>query len=79
MTPIYHKSNNMVLGPPKGMEDSCQKLSATMLTNEGDGQVTITTFWKPSPEELALLNSNGSIALWVWGRGHPPVWLDVVP
>lgn len=72
----HHPSTNMILGPPADMPN-CEKLPATMTLNEETGERTITTFWKPTPEELALLNANGVIALWVWGGVHMPVWLSV--
>lgn len=71
---IHHSTNNMVLGPPPGVEN-CDTVSATMVVEET--QTTIATFWKPTQEELELLMSNGSVCLWVWGRGHPMVALTV--
>lgn len=75
MEPIYHSTNNMTLGPPKDVKPGeCQSLSATM-THDEVGRRCMVSFWKPTPEELALLNSNGSIGLWVFGQAHPMVWI----
>ena len=74
MNCIHHSTNNMVLGPPKGVEN-CNTITATMVVEPE--QTTIATFWKPTQEELELLMSNGSVCLWVWGSGHPMVALTV--
>lgn len=42
-------------------------------TQYEDGTFAIVTYWKPSPEELALLNSNGLVKLHVLGYVSPPV------
>lgn len=36
---------------------------------------TITSVWKPTPEELAELNAGGGVALTIYGRSMPPVAL----
>jgi hypothetical protein len=38
---------------------------------------TYTSFWRPSSEELAALNSGGRVALTVFGPTHPPVAMAV--
>lgn len=74
MNCIHHSTNNMVLGPPPGVEN-CITIGATMVVEET--QTTIATFWKPTQEELELLMSNGTLCLWVWGAGHPMVAISV--
>jgi hypothetical protein len=78
MDVVPHSSNNMILGKPKDM-DNCISIPATMLLSEEDGKrvQTIATFWKPTQAELELLMANGTVALWVWGEWHPPVWITV--
>lgn len=73
----YHPSNNMLLGPAKGTEEWCGKLPATMST-DAFGTV-ITSFWKPTPEELALLNANGFVALSIHSNSHPIVSIVALP
>lgn len=65
-----HCTNNMLLVAPKDMPN-CDTVSATMMIE--DEIVTIATFWKPTPQELELLNSNGYVVLYVYGKVHPPV------
>lgn len=71
---VHHPSNNMLLGAPPSMPD-CATLPATA-TIDGEAMI-ITSFWRPSPEELAALNNGGFAMLSVYGQHHPPVSLAV--
>lgn len=71
---VYHSSTNMLLKAPEGMPN-CVDIPATMLAETPPP--VIATFWRPTPEELALLTSNGLIGLWVFGTAHPPVAITV--
>lgn len=74
----YHPTNNMLLGKPAdGSMPDCQSLPATYLQGESGEFFGIASFWKPSHEELAKLNANGSVKLIVFSKGHPPVWVGV--
>ena len=42
----------------------------------GQGEVTISSLWIPTPEELAALNAGHGIVLTVFGTTHPPVMLE---
>lgn len=53
-------------------------LPATLTVDDSNGEVIISSFWKPSTEELALLNANSLIMLRVFGRDPPPVVLHIV-
>lgn len=46
---------------------------------EIDGKLEVTSCWKPTPEELEVLNAGGCICLRVRG-GQPPValWTEAV-
>jgi hypothetical protein len=70
-----HFSNNMLLGKPPGSKD-VETMPATMWIAE-DGSVTVASFWRPEPEELAALNAGGSVVLYVAGTVHPPVAIGV--
>lgn len=62
-----------VLGPPRasvGVRVNC-------LPVVGDGRA-VASFWKPSAEELAMLNAGGLVWLQVLGGTMPPVMLDVL-
>lgn len=78
MNKIQHPSNNSVLGAPAGWDQKILPCSALPITRtEVDGQPAVVSFWKPTPEELALLNQGQAIALWVIGGTMPPVSLTV--
>ena len=34
--------------------------------------------WEPTPEELNILSSGGSVEVWVQG-GQPPIYIGVAP
>lgn len=69
----HHDSNNMLLGPPKGM-DNCEPLPATMIIEEVGTR--IVSFWRPNEAELAILNAGGCVALHIFGAFHPPVAIE---
>ncbi len=71
-----HSSNNMLLGKPPDSKN-VETMPATMWVGD-DGSVTVASFWRPEPEELAMLNAGGSVVLYVWGTMHPPVAIGVV-
>ncbi|SOY56849.1 hypothetical protein [Cupriavidus taiwanensis] len=80
MQRIQHPSNNDVLGAPAGWDQKELLVSALPITRtEVNGIPAVTSFWKPSPEELARLNAGGSVSLWVIGGTMPPVALEVEP
>lgn len=43
-------------------------------TSAGPAMLSV---WEPTPEELGRLNAGAKVRLWVVGRVHPPVSLDV--
>lgn len=75
MEPIYHSNCNFVLGA--GGIPNVQDVPACMVRNEDGSFNSIATFWKPTPEELKLLNEGGVMTLYVLDQRHPPVWLAV--
>jgi hypothetical protein len=38
----------------------------------------MSSFWKPSEVELAVLNGGGMVCLTILGNRHPPVHVEVV-
>lgn len=66
-----------VLAPPKNMQNDCSPLPVAEIESE-DG-IWTASFWKPSPQELSSLLSNGCVVLLVRARGrqHPVVSLTV--
>lgn len=59
-----------------GTSVSCDTLAVSVGTM--GAYRALRSYWKPTPEELALLNANGSIELSILGHNHPPVALNVV-
>lgn len=80
MQKIQHPSNNDVLGAPAGWDQSALPCSALLITRaQFNGMDAIVSFWRPSDEELAVLNAGGSVELAILGRTMPPVSLSVDP
>lgn len=79
---ILHLSNcNSVIGPPSDMQDgSCSSLPVEVY-QDGVGAVWSRSFWKPSQDELAILNAGGVIDLHIRasGRQHPVVAVGATP
>lgn len=71
-----HSSNNMLLGKPPGSVN-VETMPATMWVGD-DGSVTVASFWRPTTEELSILNDGGSVVLYVSGTMHPPVAIGAV-
>lgn len=72
-----HPSNNAILGAPAGMPiDECAALPVTRIYYS-DGTPAVASFWKPTPDELALLNRGQAVRLTVLGGTHPPLVLGV--
>lgn len=77
MNKIQHPSNNLVLGAPPGMSiDECSALAVTRVQYK-DGSIALRSYWKPSREELALLNKGFNVCLEILSESHPPVILSV--
>lgn len=75
MNKVQHPSNNAVLGAPPGMSiDECTALPITRVQYENNC-FGVRSYWKPTEDELALLNSGGYVCLEVLGITMPPVIL----
>ena len=68
MEPVKFKGANCVYTAPE-----CKDLPACEQKDENYG-FSVTSCWKPSEEDLAILNAGGCICLTVAG-GQPPVSL----
>jgi hypothetical protein len=78
MNRTQHTSNNDVLGAPKDWNQAELPCSALPITRtECDGVPAIKSYWRPTAEELVLLNTGAPVALWILGAGMPPVMLTV--
>lgn len=80
MKKFQHPSNNGVLGAPAGWVQSDVPCGALPITRTVvDGVAVVISYWKPTAEELALLNAGAPVALSIVGTSMPPVALDVDP
>ena len=72
-----HPANNDVLGAPPGTPiDECAALPITRI-QYSDGTPAVASYWRPTADELALLNQGLAVRLTVLGTTHPPVMLGV--
>jgi hypothetical protein len=75
-----HASNNAVLCAPADWDHSSVNCSALPITRtQVAGQPVMVSFWRPTAEELALLNAGHQVSLYVYGTTHPPVSIGVEP
>ncbi len=72
MIPLRIEGADRIMRPPPGKEGEVRDLHIAVI----DG--CCVSRWEPTPDELATLNSGGSVELWVMG-GQPPVMLTVKP
>lgn len=80
MIVLEFDAQTRVLNAPLGWNKS-QPIKCGMLPIEDtqfDGIPAMCSYWKPSPEELAVLNNGGHIQLVIYGRQHPPVWVEAM-
>jgi hypothetical protein len=80
MQRAQHKTNNAVIGAPKGWDQSklpCDALPITI--TDWDGIPSCVSWWEPTAEERALIAAGAKVRLWVAGgiNQHPPVCVDV--
>lgn len=77
MNKYQHPDCNDVLGAPSGVSfDQCNALPIQRAVLDS-GQDCVVSFWKPTIEELSLINKGHAIRLIIWGRTHAPLLLDV--
>lgn len=72
MQPVKFEGMNCTYTAP-----DCFDLPA--MAEEGGGISQVTSFWKPSAEDLQILNAGGCVGLCVRG-GQPPValWVEQI-
>lgn len=80
MRPTQHPSNTRVIGAPKGWDQASQPCQALAVTDQVvEGVPALVSFWQPTPDEVKVLAAGGTVALWVFGGGMPPVGIEVEP
>lgn len=73
MEPKNHNSNVM-LGAPPGWDKEKDGECLALPVNRQPGQ--FTSYWQPSPEDIARICAGGHVRLTIYSDVHPPVWLD---
>jgi hypothetical protein len=74
-----HRLCNAELAPADGDEDSVDTLAVQRGKIKGTDILVTRSFWRPTAEELALLNADGAVMLTVFGGTHAPLRVDAVP
>ena len=80
MKAVEFKGQTTILGPPRGWDNSGNSLQCGGLPTQEtaeQGVRVLRSFWRPSPEDLIMLNNGAHVCLGVVGGGHPPVMLTV--
>lgn len=77
MKPIEFEGQTTLLAPPPGTKRGDCGALPVIIHKSGPFVVSMSSFWKPSPEDITALNSGAHIRLDVYGGQHPPVWLSV--
>jgi len=74
MKAVEFEGQTTLLGPPRGTRcGECGALPIIIFPDRG----VMASFWKPSPEDLIMLNNGAHIRLDVWSGAHPPVAMSV--
>jgi hypothetical protein len=77
MLPLHFAESNKVYKAPKDWDESIHGPCADLHTLEQNG--TISSIWKPTEEELAILVAGGAIVLTLTSQYQPPVRLWTTP
>lgn len=76
MKPCRFPAANQIFMFPGGTEDNDLWVERTTDT---DGTPMLRSVWVPTDEERARLSAGHNICLTTWGRGMPPVCIEVTP
>ena len=78
MRPTQHPTNTRVLGAPAGWDQGELPCSAIAITDSQENGVhCVTSFWRPTAEELAALQAGHFLALTIVGTTMPPAQMWV--
>ena len=78
MEPVQFKGQQRFLGAPRGWDqDDTECVALPVKLSEVNGLPALTSYWKPTPEELAALNAGELVKFTIIGSGQPPVLLEV--
>jgi len=74
--PYFTRATTACPNPPADWDPNEGECSPLPIHRQGQRMISV---WKPSAEELALLNAGGGVELTVLGVQHPVVSLGAVP
>lgn len=78
MTPGNIKNATRALGAPEKWDvERDGECNVLYVREVMGGPPMMQSAWYPTPEELERIARGEPIILTVWGRGHPPVSVDV--
>jgi hypothetical protein len=75
MKAVEFVGQTTVLGPPPGWDNSRNGPCGGLPVMAHGGR--LLSCWRPSAEELEMLNAGGHVVLAVVGEMHPPVSVNV--
>jgi hypothetical protein len=77
MNPVRFIEQTRVLGAPPDWDEAKHGPCAGLPIKEEtvEGAAALSSYWKPSREDLALLNSGAKVKLVIYGNAHPAVWV----
>lgn len=76
---LHHTNNALLNVPGVAVQTPLPGNALPVTRTQCDGMAAMVSYWKPSENELAILASGGSVALWVVGTTMPPFMLAVDP
>lgn len=81
MKAVEFNGQTRLLGPPPGWDNErdgdCGALPVRIEQNARGWPATFTSYWRPSADDLAALNSGAHVRLTIVGHVHPPVAVSV--
>lgn len=79
MRSVTFKDKTRDLGAPCEWDQSDVPCNALAIrdVHMGDHVPGMESYWKPSKEELVMLNNGGFVKLTIVGTTHPPVSVEV--
>lgn len=77
MKPRRVSASNVVFRLTGGNEDNDLWVERTF--HAEDGAPLLISTWELSDDDRAAIAAGGTVELIVWGEGHPPVAMQVVP
>lgn len=75
---LEFEGQTRVLGAPRNWDQQRIECGGLPIIDyEISGVPCMSSFWKPTEEELAQLNAGAHIKLTIIGQSHPPVCVEV--